>query len=112
MLVLDPVTPDPRGELSGPGERFSITWRFTDADERYRMKLSNGVLIHSRQRLHFPTPAQRTTDLTVPLTKPRLPGLFAAASTGGIFDGDTPVPARPLASSKTRPGLSRVTPGS
>jgi hypothetical protein len=63
-------------------------------------------------RLHFPTPAERTTDLTVPLTKPRLPGLFDAASTGGIFDGDPPVPGRLLACSKTRPGLSRVTPGS
>jgi len=47
-------------------------------------------------RLHFPTPAERTTDLTVPLTKPRLPGLFDAASTGGIFDGDPPR-ARPAA---------------
>ena len=52
-------------------------------------------------RLRFPTPAERTADLTVPLAKPRLPGLFAAASTGGIFDGDTPVPGRMLARSKT-----------
>jgi hypothetical protein len=104
MLVLGPVTLDPRGALSGPGERFSITWRFTDADGRYHMTRSNGALIDSWQRLHFPAPAERTADLTVLLTKSRLPGLFAAASTGGILDGDTPVPGRPLARSKLPAG--------
>ena len=56
-----------------PGERFSITRQFTDAGERYHMKLGNSAL----------------------------PGLFAAAGTGGTggvtFDGDTPVSGRLLA---------------
>ncbi len=53
-----------------PGERFSITWQFTDAGKRYHMKLGNSAL----------------------------PGLFAAAGTCGvIFDGDTPAPGRLLA---------------
>jgi alkyl sulfatase BDS1-like metallo-beta-lactamase superfamily hydrolase len=73
-------------------EHFSITWMFTDTDERYHMELSNGALIH------FPTTAERRTDLTVTLTRPQLLALFATGNTSSItFDGDTTVPSRLLA---------------
>jgi len=61
----------------------SIRWQFTDADEVYRMELSNGVLIH------YVTSRDDPADLTVTLSKPQLLRMLGGAGTDGIhFDGD------------------------
>ncbi len=64
-------------------EHFSIAWRFTDADERYRMELSNGALIH------HPTVGDDAADLSVTLSRPQLLGLLTTGNTDGVeLSGD------------------------
>ena len=78
--------------INGPKaweQRLSISWHFTDAHENYQMELSNGALIH------YPTTDNRTGDLTVTLTKPRLLQLLATAKPDGIdISGDPAVLGR------------------
>lgn len=63
--------------------RLSILWHFTDADEHYRMELSNGVLIH------YPTRRDDPGDLVVRLTRVQLLTLLAGRGYEGIvFEGD------------------------
>jgi alkyl sulfatase BDS1-like metallo-beta-lactamase superfamily hydrolase len=73
--------------IDGPrasAENGTITWRFTDTDETYRMELSNGVLIH------HPTTRDLPADATVTLTKADLLGVIATGSTDHLdIDGDT-----------------------
>jgi alkyl sulfatase BDS1-like metallo-beta-lactamase superfamily hydrolase len=73
--------------INGPkawNERLSIAWHLTDADEHYRMELSNGVLIH------YPTTKKQNADLTVSLTKRQLLGLLAGGQSDGIdMSGDS-----------------------
>jgi alkyl sulfatase BDS1-like metallo-beta-lactamase superfamily hydrolase len=55
----------------------------TDVDERYRMELSNGALIH------FPTTKTVHADLTVSLSRPQLLRLLSTGSLDGVaVDGD------------------------
>lgn len=71
--------------IDGPkawDETASIHWHFTDTDERYRMELSNGVLVH------HPTTREDPADLTVTLTKPQLLTLVDGTADGVQFDGD------------------------
>jgi len=61
----------------------SIRWEFTDTGEKFRMELSNGVLVHQ------PTRRSEPADLVVTLTKPQLLAVLGGASVEGIqFDGD------------------------
>ena len=63
-----------------------VDWVLTDEDQRYRMELSNGVLIH------FPTARERPADLVVHLTRPQLVGLLLGGATEGVaLDGDAGV---------------------
>jgi alkyl sulfatase BDS1-like metallo-beta-lactamase superfamily hydrolase len=67
--------------IDGPraaGTALSVLWHFTDSGERYRMELSNGVLIH------YPTKHTQDADLTLTLTHPQLLGLLASGSLQGI----------------------------
>lgn len=73
--------------VDGPkawNERFALTWEITDSGERYRMELSNGVLVH------FPIRRDRDADLTIGLTRRQLHGLLAGAGHDGVtMTGDT-----------------------
>jgi alkyl sulfatase BDS1-like metallo-beta-lactamase superfamily hydrolase len=72
--------------IDGPrasSERLSVNWHMTDVDERYRMELSNGALIH------FPTTKTVHADLTVSLSRPQLLRLLSTGSLDGVaVDGD------------------------
>jgi alkyl sulfatase BDS1-like metallo-beta-lactamase superfamily hydrolase len=76
-------------QIDGPAawaERLTIDWHFTDLDERYRMTLSNGALIH------YSDSGGGAADLSLTLTKAQLLGLLAGQGTGGVTtDGDTGV---------------------
>jgi len=63
---------------------LAVLWHFTDADERYLMRLSNGVLIH------HPTRRSPDVDLTLTLTHPQLLGLLASGSLEGIETAGDP----------------------
>jgi alkyl sulfatase BDS1-like metallo-beta-lactamase superfamily hydrolase len=80
--------------LNGPkawSEELSIEWSFTDLEERYRMELSNGVLIHR------PVRTSDDADLTVTLTKPQLLAMLGGGGTDGVrFDGDAGILSRLL----------------
>jgi alkyl sulfatase BDS1-like metallo-beta-lactamase superfamily hydrolase len=68
-------------------EHLTINWHFTDSDDKYRMELSNGALIH------YPTDQPRPADLTVTLTKPLMLQMLATGKpAAGIgIDGDPSV---------------------
>ena len=78
--------------INGPkawSERITIDWSFTDLDERYRMTLSNGALIHA------PRVPEGKADLSLSLTKPQFLGLLAGQGMDGIdVTGDPSVFAR------------------
>jgi alkyl sulfatase BDS1-like metallo-beta-lactamase superfamily hydrolase len=66
--------------VNGPkawSETMTIDWHFTDLGERYRMSLSNGVLVH------YQDPGPGDADLSFTLTKPQL----LAMLTGGGLEG-------------------------
>lgn len=75
--------------INGPkawNETLAINWHLTDEDQRYRMELSNGALIH------YPTNAAADADVSIALTRPQLMGLLAAAKTDGVaIDGDASI---------------------
>jgi alkyl sulfatase BDS1-like metallo-beta-lactamase superfamily hydrolase len=64
--------------------QVSIIWHFTDTDERYRMELSNGALIH------HPTDGKSNgANATIELTKRDLLELLATGPDDGLdIDGD------------------------
>jgi alkyl sulfatase BDS1-like metallo-beta-lactamase superfamily hydrolase len=78
--------------VNGPkawSERLTITWRFTDTGDDYRMEFSNGALIH------HPATDNQTADLTVTLTKPQLLQVLATGEPGGVdLSGDPAVLGR------------------
>ncbi|TYB44055.1 alkyl/aryl-sulfatase [Actinomadura chibensis] len=82
--------------VNGPkawDEHVTIDWDFTDARERYRMMLSNGVLIHRRV-----TGDTDGADLTLTLTRPQLFALIAGKGPEGITSsGDAAALRRLLA---------------
>ncbi len=68
--------------VNGPkawDESLTIDWDFTDTGERYRMLLSNGVLIHRRR-----TRDTEQADLKLALTRPQLFGLLAGKAPKGV----------------------------
>jgi alkyl sulfatase BDS1-like metallo-beta-lactamase superfamily hydrolase len=70
-------------------ETLTIGWPLTDEDQRYRMELSNGALIH------HPTGAPSDAEVSIALTRPQLVGLLAGAKTDGVaIDGDASVLTR------------------
>ena len=87
-------------------ERLTINWHVTDADERYRMELSSGALIH------YPTAENHTADLTVTLTKPQLLQLLASGNHDGIdMAGDPTVLQRLMSvTDNPDPDFAIVTP--
>ena len=87
-------------------EHLTIDWQLTDVDERYRMELSNGVLIH------YPTDVGRPADLTVTLTRPQLLQMLATGKPGDAdLAGDPAVLPRLLAlTDDPDPAFAIVTP--
>ena len=55
-------------------EHLTIDWHFSDLDQRYRMSLSNGVLVH------YPNLGLGAADLAFTLTKAQLLGMLAVAT--------------------------------
>jgi alkyl sulfatase BDS1-like metallo-beta-lactamase superfamily hydrolase len=89
--------------IDGPraaGTALSVLWHFTDGDQRYRMELSNGVLIH------YPTKHAQDADLTVTLTHPQLLGLLASGSLQGIDTAGDPGVLKTLLSLTDEPDPS------
>ncbi len=64
--------------------QVTIDWVFTDLDERVRMTLANGVLVHG------PHTAGDGADLTLTLTKVELLGLLGGAGLAGITTSGDP----------------------
>ncbi|MBO0729863.1 MAG: MBL fold metallo-hydrolase [Acidimicrobiaceae bacterium] len=95
--------------IDGPkawNERLNIRWQFTDTNERYRMELSNGALIH------YPTTRDDPADLTLSLTHPQLLALIGSGSLESItVDGDSSTLLRLLAlTDRPDPDFPIVTP--
>jgi alkyl sulfatase BDS1-like metallo-beta-lactamase superfamily hydrolase len=95
--------------VDGPraaGTALSVLWHFTDTSERYRMELSNGVLIH------YPTKHAQDADLTLTLTHPQLLGLLASGSLQGIDAAGDPGVLKTLLSltDEPDPSFAVVTP--
>ncbi|TMQ90587.1 MBL fold metallo-hydrolase, partial [Actinomadura soli] len=70
--------------VNGPkawDEHLTIDWDFTDTGDRYRMMLSNGVLIHRRATGGA---GGGDADLMLTLTRPHLFALIAGGGTDGI----------------------------
>jgi alkyl sulfatase BDS1-like metallo-beta-lactamase superfamily hydrolase len=75
--------------IDGPkawAETLAINWHLTDEDQRYRMELSNGALIH------HPTETTADADASIALTHAELIALLATGKTDGVaIDGDAGV---------------------
>jgi alkyl sulfatase BDS1-like metallo-beta-lactamase superfamily hydrolase len=80
--------------VNGPkawSETMTIDWHLTDIGERYRMTLSNGVLVH------YPNPGPGDADLSFTLTKPQLLAMLAGGGLEGVgHQGDLGVLQRLL----------------
>ena len=77
--------------INGPkawNEALSISWHLTDEDQRYRMELSSGALIH------HPTNATADADVSIALTRSQLIGLLAGKTDGVAIDGNAGVLTR------------------
>lgn len=87
-------------------ERLAIVWQFSDDNQRYRMELSNGALIH------YPTSRNDGADLTLSLTRRQLLALLDTGSLDGIHvEGDARVLQRLLAvTDRPDPDFPIVTP--
>lgn len=86
-LTADQVFDSLAIRVNGPeawDEHFTIDWHLTDTHEHHRTTLSNGALIHERDR------SGDGADLTLRLTKDRLLSLLAGdTDTGDLaYDGD------------------------
>jgi alkyl sulfatase BDS1-like metallo-beta-lactamase superfamily hydrolase len=67
--------------VNGPkawSEHLTIDWQLTDLGERYRMTLSNGVLVH------YSNPGPGTADLAFTLTRPQLLAMLAGGGPDGV----------------------------
>ncbi|MFB4263180.1 alkyl/aryl-sulfatase [Nonomuraea sp. GTA35] len=75
--------------VDGPrawNETLVIDWRLTDLNQRHRITLSNGALIHQAD------PPRQPADLTLTLTKQQLLGLLTGRQADGIeHEGDMDV---------------------
>jgi alkyl sulfatase BDS1-like metallo-beta-lactamase superfamily hydrolase len=75
--------------VDGPkawNESLVIDWRLTDLNQRHRITLSNGALIHQAD------PPRQPADLTLTLTKQQLLGLLTGRQADGIeHEGDMDV---------------------
>jgi alkyl sulfatase BDS1-like metallo-beta-lactamase superfamily hydrolase len=75
--------------VDGPkawNETVAINWHLTDEDQRYRMELSNGALIH------HPTDVTAPADVSIALTRAQLVRLLATGNAdGAAIDGDAGV---------------------
>ena len=87
-------------------ERVAINWHLTDEDQRYRMELSNGALVH------HPTRRVQDADVSIALTRADLLGLLTSGRTGGArIEGDAGVLARLLGFlDEPNPAFAVVTP--
>ena len=84
--------------VNGPkawSEHLTIDWHFSDLDQRYRMSLSNGVLVH------YQNPGDAALAFT--LTKAQLLAMLA----GGGLEGGAPGRPRgaPAAAERARDPL-------
>jgi alkyl sulfatase BDS1-like metallo-beta-lactamase superfamily hydrolase len=81
--------------IKGPDawdSHLRINWIFSDVNERYRMELSNGALIH------HPTRRSEPADLTITLTRPRLLAVLGTGTLDGTeVEGDPGVWSQILA---------------
>jgi alkyl sulfatase BDS1-like metallo-beta-lactamase superfamily hydrolase len=72
--------------VNGPkawSDHLTIDWHVTDLGERYRMTLSNGVLVH------YQNPGPGDAHLTFTLTKPQLLAMLAGGGLEGVeHEGD------------------------
>ena len=79
-------------QIDGPravADSFSVSWWLTDEEQRYRMELSNGALVH------FPTARDDPADLTVTLSRPQLMALLTTGGLDGVeLGGDAGVLGR------------------
>jgi alkyl sulfatase BDS1-like metallo-beta-lactamase superfamily hydrolase len=96
--------------IDGPrawDESFVVDWHVTDLNERYRLRLCNGVLTHART--DRPTPG---ADLTLTLTGARLTALLTGAPPEDVtLSGDLTVLRRLTRLLDTPdPGFAIVTP--
>jgi alkyl sulfatase BDS1-like metallo-beta-lactamase superfamily hydrolase len=67
--------------VNGPkawSEQLTIDWHLSDLGERYRMTLSNGVLVH------YPNPGPGDAELSFTLTKPQLLAMLAGGGLEGV----------------------------
>jgi alkyl sulfatase BDS1-like metallo-beta-lactamase superfamily hydrolase len=62
----------------GYSEHLTIDWHLSDLGERYRMTLSNGVLVHC------PNPGPGDAELSFTLTKPQLLAVLAGGGLEGV----------------------------
>ena len=95
--------------IDGPAAwdaHLTIAWHITDADEYYRMELSNGVLIH------HPTDSLSAADVTLTATHQQLVALLMAGSSDGVtIDGDSAVLATLIGhTDQPNPDFAIVTP--
>ncbi|MGH3239180.1 MAG: alkyl/aryl-sulfatase [Spirillospora sp.] len=83
-LTIEQVFDSMAIRVNGPkawDEHLTIDWDFTDTGDRYRMTLSNGVLIHRRTTGHH---QGESADLTLTLGRPDLFALIAGGGTDAI----------------------------
>ena len=95
--------------IDGPAAwdaHLTIAWHITDADEYYRMELSNGVLIH------HPTDSLPAADATITATRQQLVALLMAGNADGVtIDGDSAVLATLIGhTDQPNPDFAIVTP--
>ena len=95
--------------IDGPAAwdaHLTIAWHITDADEYYRMELSNGVLIH------HPTDSLPAADATITATRQQLAALLMAGNADGVtIDGDSAVLATLIGhTDQPNPDFAIVTP--
>ena len=95
--------------IDGPSAwdaHLTIAWHITDADEYYRMELSNGVLIH------HPTDSLPAADATITATRQQLVALLMAGNADGVtIDGDSAVLATLIGhTDQPNPDFAIVTP--
>jgi len=78
--------------IDGPkawNEHFAIAWHLTDEDQRYRMELSNGALVH------WPTHSDATADVAITLSHADLVALLTTGHAAGAdIEGDAGILVR------------------
>jgi alkyl sulfatase BDS1-like metallo-beta-lactamase superfamily hydrolase len=92
--------------VNGPkawSETVTIDWHFTDLDQRYRMSLANGVLVH------YQDPGPGAADLSFTLIKPQLLAMLAGGGLDGVeHQGDPGALQRLLSVLETPPATFAI----